>query len=167
MADPEGTVSAVPVRVLFAIVLAFLLSYLMMAAKAYSVRQGPLLWTVWFRPSHVARDLRAVGLDMLFAALGLQLGLLVDQWFDENRAPVINPLLHSIPPHLSVDQGQLTLWGAVTVVGLILFFTNLIRFLGYEPSGHLREDIGVAVPNLTGIMVIAVVYLLSPMSGSS
>jgi hypothetical protein len=99
VAGSEGAVAAVPVRALFAMALAFLLSYLMMAAKAYSVRQGPYLWTVWFRPSRVARELRAVGLDMLFAALGLQLGLLVDQWFDENRSAVVNPVLQSIPPH--------------------------------------------------------------------
>jgi hypothetical protein len=78
-----------------------------------------------------------------------------------------DPQLQVIPPpHLSVDQGQLTLWGAVGIVGLILLLTNLIRLLGHEPSGELREDIGVAVPNLTGIMVIAVVYLLSPIGST-
>jgi hypothetical protein len=155
-------VPSIPFSLLVGIATSLLLNYATMAVKAYADKGGPMCWTVWFRPSHVDRKHRAIGIDMLFTGVGAELGFLAAYWLNDQQAATINPVLQGLNPRWQYSQSTVS-WALLTLLLiLILALSNVIRYKGYTPSGTLREDVGVSLPNATGRMAIIVVYLLGP-----
>ena len=163
MSGPGRTVVSVPLPVLISLILAVVLNYVTMVAKAYAEPGGPLLWTILARPSKVD-DLRlkAVGVDMLVTALGAQMVFMANDAMDSTPSSGANAVLETLPPHWSVPQDELNVWVLGLVLGLLVLVPTASRFWGF-PSSGAREDVVVKVPNLLGTMAIMIVFLLGPL----
>lgn len=106
---------------------------------------GPTLYSLAFKRDMVPREDRAVGFDLLFAALASQLGFMAQA----AKARTAMPLAGAY----------------VTIVALVVLWL-VIRFRGYEdvqplgsqPPRALRLDIGVTIPNYIGIVILILVY---------
>ncbi len=111
--------------------------------KAMAKPKGPTPYGVIFKWPTVPPEDRAFGFDLLIGALGLQLGFLA---LEAARDTQIS--------HARFGGLSLVL---IATIALIPFE----RFFGYEKKGnkvHLKQDLGVALPNILGILVLIVVY---------
>jgi hypothetical protein len=113
------------------------------AWKAMARPGGPTPYSVLLKWPELPRQDRAFGFDLLLAALGAQLGFLA----------------------LRIRQGstahQLDFRGLCVTLLLTILLIPFIRIFGYERRGRrqvLRQDLGVALPNLTGMVVLIYIY---------
>jgi hypothetical protein len=113
------------------------------AWKAMARPGGPTPYSVLLKWPELPRSDRAFGFDLLLAGLGAQLGFLA----------------------LRVAQGstarQLDFRGLWLTLILTVLFIPFIRIFGHELKGRkqvLRQDLGVALPNLVGIVVLIYIY---------
>jgi hypothetical protein len=113
------------------------------AWKAMARPGGPTPYSILLRWPKLPNSDRAFGFDLLFAGLGVQLGFLA----------------------LRIGQGytarQLDFRGFWVTLVLTVLLIPFIRVFGYERKGRkqeLRQDLGVALPNLAGMVVLIYTY---------
>jgi hypothetical protein len=110
--------------------------------RAMAKPNGPLLGVILNVPS-LARADRAIGFDLIFAGLGSQLGFMAVTALDGGESPEAN---------------FTGFWVTIVVAALLVPF---VRVFGYERTSNrfrLRQEWGVALPNLIGTIVLIVVY---------
>jgi hypothetical protein len=113
--------------------------------RAMSREDGPLLALLLDRPNLPPED-RAFGLDLIFAAVGLQLGFIA---------------LKAIEAHSYKELDYRGFW---VTIGVAVITVPWIRMNGYQQAGgqvQLRQRNGVAVPNIVGFFLLAWVYNLN------
>jgi hypothetical protein len=113
------------------------------AWKAMARPGGPTPYSILLKWPELPTSDRAFGFDLMLAGLGAQLGFLA----------------------LRIGQGstarQLDFRGLWLTLVLTILLIPFIRIFGYERRGRkqvLRQDLGVALPNLVGIVVLIYVY---------
>jgi hypothetical protein len=141
-----------------------LITFATAAMKAISRKNGPWLWPLIFKRSTIKLEDRALGLDLLFAAIGSQLGFLAVYAAADSQATRENQvLINAVDWH--VQQLNVALYTLALLLFWILALTLLLRFRGYADNQELLEDFGVGVPNAVGLGALFVVYLLNPVAG--
>ena len=113
--------------------------------RAMSRQDGPLLALLLDRPQLPPED-RAFGLDLIFAAVGLQLGFMALKAIEADR------------------YTELDYRGLWVTIGIAVITVPWVRLYGYEQVGgqvRLRQRYGVAVPNVVGFFLLAWAYNLN------
>ena len=109
---------------------------------------GPRVWDVFFRPRRAFKDQdKLIVFDLLLAALVSDLGFLT---------------LHVLRQE-PVGGGLAAFWVLIAAIITGLFYINS---WGYEPRKDMegntvlvpREDFGIILPNIAGILALVVVY---------
>jgi hypothetical protein len=140
-----------------------LLVYVQGAVKAASKPTGPFPPTFFLRPSRVPHNDRALGIDLIFAALGSQVSFLAIQATISPPPPVspaLKHLLNGVGLHVrtALDVSSLLLATCLFFLTIIAFTT---RLWGHEQtSSDLREEF-VTLPNMLGFVLLLVVWGVS------
>jgi hypothetical protein len=113
------------------------------AWKAMARPGGPTPYSILLKWPELPKADRAFGFDLLLAALGAQLGFLALRIGQGRTAP------------------RLDFRGFWLTLVLTILFIPFIRIFGHERRGRkhtLRQDLGVALPNIVGIVVLIYIY---------
>jgi hypothetical protein len=118
------------------------------SARAMAKPGGPTIYAIIFRRPTVPRSDRAIGFDLMFAALGSQLGFV------------------AVKAASGVPVRDIPFAGIWLALLLTVLAIPAIRIWGWEhidPNDttsdiQLREDRGVAWPNVIGTILLILIY---------
>jgi hypothetical protein len=142
-----------------------LLAYFVNAARAKARRDGPPFFAVLLLPRQVLVMDRAIGHDLLFAAIAEQLGFLGAYGVLEGPAVEINTKVEQLFG-FSVRQVDLGFIIIGIVVAAIIVLSYTTRWLGHRldqqhQSYDLKEGFAT-IPNVAGFFIMLAIYYLNP-----
>jgi hypothetical protein len=141
-----------------------ILTVVISLGKAAARPRGPGPWSMLARPrtsKYVRVQDKAVGLDLMAAAIGSQIAFLAAYETLTSQANSDNLLMvREFGLHIRQLDLSFLLLGLAVLVFVALTIT--IRHKGYYENGTMKEDLGCHVPNWFGYGALVLIYGLNP-----
>lgn len=144
--------------------------YVTGAVLPLSLTGAVALWKASSKPLGPRPDDRALGFDLLFAAVGSE--------FSYMTTTALLPMPEGVHSEILawasdlnitlIDKSDLGTWLLILLLIASGLLVLAMRFWGYQPNGRdLHEIKGVALPTILGIVLLLSVYAVNTMAPST